>query len=117
MVTVCPNCEQGAMAGAQSNRSLSPATLQSILCDARVLVPGDRNRSTVPPATRREALRRDGHRCRVKGCERALFVEVHHKIPRSAGGSHDLQNLVTLCSGCHRALHHTFREEVLREVS
>jgi Holliday junction resolvasome RuvABC DNA-binding subunit len=32
-------------------------------------------------------------------------VDVHHVDPRAEGGSHDPENLVTLCSVHHRALH------------
>ncbi len=117
MVTVCPGCERGAIAGGESGRVLSPTSLQSILCDSRVLAPGARNKSTIPPSRRREVLRRDGHRCRIRGCDRSLFVEVHHKVPREAGGTHDPDNLLTLCSACHRAVHHRFREEMLRQVN
>ena len=74
-------------------------------CDARVLVPGERNRATIPPALRREVLARDRHRCRVKGCGRAHFLEVHHLVPRSEGGENRPENLVTLCASCHRLLH------------
>ena len=49
------------------------------------------------------ALDRDGHRCRK--CGRAGRLEVHHQVPCSDGGTHDLDNLVTLCRGCHIALH------------
>lgn len=29
----------------------------------------------------------------------------HHLVPRSAGGSDDAANLITLCAGCHFTLH------------
>jgi hypothetical protein len=34
-----------------------------------------------------------------------MFVNVHHKTPRALGGTDDRNNLVTLCAGCHDALH------------
>ena len=30
--------------------------------------------------------------------------EVHHKIPLSAGGTHAMDNLISLCSSCHSSL-------------
>ena len=60
---------------------------------------------TIPPATRRTVLRRDGGRCRVPGCRHAVFVEPHHIGLRSEGGDHDAENLITLCAAHHRAVH------------
>jgi len=57
---------------------------------------------------RRAALERDGHRCRATdyglegGCVGWLPLEVHHVRRRSQGGTHDLDNLVTLCYGHHQ---------------
>jgi len=60
---------------------------------------------TIPPALRRRVLRRDGGRCRVPGCQQAVFVDMHHLELRSEGGGNTLENLVTLCSAHHRAIH------------
>jgi hypothetical protein len=58
-------------------------------------------------------LERDGYRCRICGespivSERIdsvdrlrVEVEVHHIIPRIAGGSDSTRNLITLCKACH----------------
>jgi len=53
---------------------------------------------------RKRALRRDRARCQECG-QKAFRVHVHHKVPRSRGGTHDLENLVTLCPGCHADRH------------
>jgi len=45
---------------------------------------------------------RDGWRCFV--CRRETNLHVHHIVPRSKGGKHEMDNLVTLCSGCHRSI-------------
>jgi hypothetical protein len=50
-------------------------------------------------------MRRDGGRCRVPGCRHAVFVDVHHLELRSEGGGNTLENLVTMCSAHHRAIH------------
>jgi 5-methylcytosine-specific restriction endonuclease McrA len=39
------------------------------------------------------------HRCR------GTATEVHHRLPTSGGGKHDLDNLLALCGDCHRHIH------------
>ncbi|MGY4227809.1 ATP-dependent DNA helicase RecQ [Bradyrhizobium sp. USDA 4503] len=55
---------------------------------------------------RESILRRDRFRCVECGtsCNRAE-ADVHHLLPRSAGGSDEPSNLITLCDGCHAAHH------------
>jgi hypothetical protein len=38
-------------------------------------------------------------------CQQARWVEVHHKIPVSQGGSNAVENLTTLCSAHHQLMH------------
>jgi hypothetical protein len=64
-----------------------------------------RAKQDIPPAVRRDVLRRDHHRCRVPGCTHATFVDVHHVLTRADGGRHDASNLITLCGAHHRAVH------------
>lgn len=46
----------------------------------------------------RDAVKRtDGDRCQVTGCPSRTELHVHHKTPISQGGSHRIENLVTLC--------------------
>jgi hypothetical protein len=47
-------------------------------------------------------LERDNHQCYICGKETNLHV--HHIIPRAHGGTHTLENLVTLCGACHRTI-------------
>lgn len=55
------------------------------------------------PKTIREVVReRDGELCRL--CGSNSRVEIHHKIPYIFGGTHDLENLITLCKSCHRCV-------------
>lgn len=44
--------------------------------------------------------KRDNYKCVI--CNHDQNLEVHHKIPRRLGGLNDADNLVTLCSACHR---------------
>ena len=54
---------------------------------------------------RNQVLRRDGFRCQSCGTKSSL--EVHHKEFRSQSGDDSDQNLITLCSACHRIVHHS----------
>lgn len=53
----------------------------------------------VPPVNRREVLRRDGNRCQYCGSKRDLTLD--HIIPRSKGGQHTWENVVTACAPCN----------------
>jgi 5-methylcytosine-specific restriction endonuclease McrA len=101
----CDKCQTATLPTAAGRRRLSLAETAAIACDARVLELGRRNRSTIPPAMRRAVLARDGHGCQVPGCRHVQFLEVHHIVPRLVGGDHSPENLVTICSSCHRLLH------------
>ena len=99
-------CETCAAKAVGPERSvLSAAESAQVDCDSQVLKPGQRNRRSIPPSRRRAVLLRDGHRCRVRGCASTGFLEVHHIKPRSEGGSNELENMIVVCSNCHRQLH------------
>jgi 5-methylcytosine-specific restriction endonuclease McrA len=53
----------------------------------------------VPPVSRREVLRRDSHRCQYCGNTKHLTLD--HVIPRSKGGQHSWDNVVTACATCN----------------
>ena len=53
----------------------------------------------VPPVSRREVLRRDNHACQYCGSTRHLTLD--HVIPRSKGGLHTWDNVVTACEPCN----------------
>lgn len=52
---------------------------------------------------RQVVLARAGQRCERCGERRPL--DLHHRLPRSRGGTHGVENLVALCRDCHRAVH------------
>ncbi len=54
-------------------------------------------------ALKRQILERDGWRC--QSCGRRDQLEVHHQIRRSQLGPDHEDNLIVLCSGCHRRHH------------
>jgi len=101
----CPDCGRAAAVTARGERRLAPAQVAAAGCDARIEQAGNRNRATIPSKVRSAVLARDRHRCATPGCGAAHFLEVHHVIPRGRGGSNKADNLVTLCSRCHRFAH------------
>ncbi|MBK8164536.1 MAG: HNH endonuclease [bacterium] len=111
VIQQCPECGHAAAATARGERALAPAQLAAARCDAIVHKGGKRNRATIAPATRAAVLARDRHRCAAPGCGSARFLEVHHVVPREAGGSNRAENLVTLCGRCHRFAHEQARRE------
>ncbi len=52
---------------------------------------------------RQQVLCRDGWRCQY--CGAMSNLEVHHQEFRSRAGADSEQNLITLCSMCHTAIH------------
>ncbi len=56
-------------------------------------------------ATRQRIALRDHHRCSVPGCRNFRFIDVHHLRPRAMGGKHDDDQLTSLCTQHHDALH------------
>jgi len=53
-------------------------------------------------ALKKRVKDRDGNECYICGSPKRLHV--HHIIPRNLGGPHTMENLVTLCSGCHMSI-------------
>ncbi|NGM71323.1 HNH endonuclease [Natronolimnobius sp. AArcel1] len=58
---------------------------------------------------RRQVYARDDHQC--QNCRRRggpygdVELHAHHIVPKSRGGVHRLENLVTVCKPCHDAVH------------
>jgi 5-methylcytosine-specific restriction endonuclease McrA len=52
---------------------------------------------------KKEVLARDGWKCQC--CGSLISLQVHHLVRRSQLGSDTLENLMTLCAGCHRRVH------------
>ncbi|MBN9420656.1 MAG: HNH endonuclease [Candidatus Eremiobacteraeota bacterium] len=73
--------------------------------------PKTKSKSSTPPLEsppkpqRRKILRRDGYCCAVPGCPNTLWLEVHHIIYYADGGQTKPDNLITLCTRCHKHLH------------
>lgn len=68
--------------------------------DSPVVLQRENRRSiSVPTKMRSEVLARDNSECLRCGASENL--EVHHIVPVSRGGAHEIENLATLCSDCH----------------
>ncbi len=59
---------------------------------------------------RREALERDGRRCRL--CNSSATLQVHHRYYPEILGSETTDALTTLCGSCHEAVAHRDRHLV-----
>jgi len=101
----CPACGRATLPTNRGEVAASRAMLASAQCDAAIEDEDGTRRRSIPPRLRRRALQRARYRCEAEGCDHAQFLQIHHRRPVAAGGSHELANLVVLCSGCHRHLH------------
>jgi 5-methylcytosine-specific restriction endonuclease McrA len=110
----CPDCSKATVSTSKGELPVSQEVMERAQCDSQVDEEGKRNTSTIPPATRRKVLARDRHCCQAPGCEHTKFLEVHHIKSRADGGGNDPENLITLCSACHRLVHEKpgFRESI-----
>jgi hypothetical protein len=122
--TLCEACGRGSQSGRGESFEVEPDVVEMAACDAQHIgtvesgpIPAHvgarasrsavsaRATQSIPPATRRLVLRRDGGRCVVPGCRHGVFLDVHHLAPRAEGGGHDANELIVLCAAHHRALH------------
>ncbi|MGD9547176.1 MAG: HNH endonuclease [Candidatus Krumholzibacteriia bacterium] len=105
-VRQCPDCGRFSTSTSRGDVILGPGDAGRVTCDSRSEDPrSGRNTATIPPRVRRRVLARDGHRCQGPGCTNSRFLEVHHVQPRARGGTNRPDNLITLCSACHRHVH------------
>ena len=102
----CPSCGRTTSPEAE----VSETHVRQACCDAEILemregpTRGHVSR-TIPPATRRAVLQRDGHRCQVPGCCNRLWLDIHHLEYFRGGGDHSEGNLLTLCCTHHQLVH------------
>jgi hypothetical protein len=109
-IMTCPGCKRGWQDGGGVTVEMTPAALETALCDAQHIGSLDgevieRAKQDIPPAVRRKVHRRDHGTCRVPACRSARNLDVHHIVPREKGGTHDVENLITLCESHHLAHH------------
>jgi hypothetical protein len=116
-ITRCDDCGRVWQEARGQSIELTPEAAERIRCDEQVIGDpsqvgraGDRSHvgrasQQIPPAMRRQVMRRDKGRCRVPGCRNATFLDVHHVILREEGGRHEMENLAVLCEGHHTRMH------------
>jgi hypothetical protein len=112
----CPDCAKTRQVGGGQMVVVGSEQAEMAECDAQHVhadeasthvgrTTSERATQSIPPATRRLIVRRDGGRCRVPGCRAAVFLDVHHVFPRSEGGDHAPEHLLLLCGAHHTAVH------------
>ena len=79
----------------------SPSLVLQVSEHIRLLKGNPKRPWKVPPVSRREVFRRDQHPCQYCNSTRQLTLD--HVIPRSKGGTHTWDNVVTACSPCNSA--------------
>ena len=93
---------------------IGPDAVEEVLCNGKVRLVGTENArpvvvsnqaGPVPPAIRDFVKFRDGG-CRAPGCDSRHRLQIHHIVPRSAGGTHDPDDLITLCWYHHNIVVH-----------
>lgn len=77
----------------------SPSLVLSVPKHIRLKIASAERMWKVPPVNRREVLRRDHHSCQYCGSSKHLTLD--HVIPRSKGGPHTWDNVVTACERCN----------------
>jgi 5-methylcytosine-specific restriction endonuclease McrA len=88
----------------------SPSVVLQIPNHIRLTSGNSERHWKVPPVNRREVFRRDHHTCQY--CSSSKHLTLDHVIPRSKGGTHTWDNVVTACEQCNstkgdRLLHET----------
>ena len=112
-MTVCPECGRGHEESRGELIEVGPEMVEMAECDAQHIGSTHLGRAaratqTVPPATRRQVVRREHGRCSVPGCRCTRFLDIHHLRPRAEGGTHDPSKIILLCAAHHRAVHEGF---------
>lgn len=118
-MSVCPECGAGAIEARGERVQVGAEVVEMACCDAQHI--GEVGQSThagraavthvgramqeIPPAVRRQVMRRDGGRCQVPGCRCSLWVDIHHIRLRSEGGDHNPDQMLLMCAAHHRASH------------
>jgi hypothetical protein len=96
----------GALVPNETARRLAcDCVLETVITDGSQVIGVGRNSRTVPGWLRRLVHHRDGGTCRFHGCDNTNWLQVHHILHWSKGGTTDLDNLILLCGFHHRFVH------------
>lgn len=123
-MTRCDDCGRSSIDAGGQSQSVDQTVAETAACDSQHVGSVDdpqlqsphagantpraarsRATQTIPPATRRQVMRRDRKRCIVNGCANHRYLDVHHLHLRAEGGGHDPEKLAVLCGAHHRAAH------------
>jgi len=85
--------------GAANWQLRSPSIVLEVPEHIRLKIAGTERLWKVPPVNRREVLKRDNHSCQYCGARKHLTLD--HVVPKSKGGSHTWDNVVTACNSCN----------------
>ncbi len=88
-----------------AQRLACDCVVETVITDGSVVIGVGRNSRTVPGRLRRLVHHRDGGTCRFHGCGNKGWLQVHHIVHWSKGGTTDLDNLILLCGFHHRFVH------------
>lgn len=114
----CPECGKAVHPSSRGEIEVPKPVLEAGLCDAILEDPHGNRRRMVAPKSRRLAFQRARYTCEAPGCGNASFLQIHHRMPVAGAGGNDLDNLMVLCSRCHRNLHEEEKgaKEALRKA-
>lgn len=112
-----PLRDRGTLFEATHTGPFSPTEILALSCDAQIIptvmnpektvvLAQGRDHRLLPQAMKNALIARDGG-CARPGCTApASWCQGHHVKHWAKGGKTDLDNLVLLCPGCHRLVHH-----------
>ncbi len=106
----CPSCARTELDTGAGAVELGAGAAATLGCGARVRDLRTEGREVrrggpLPAAIERAVRLRDRNTCRVPGCCRRRYVDVHHITFQSEGGEHSRSNCVCLCTTHHGLLH------------
>jgi hypothetical protein len=106
----CKRCAQSVLDTGAGLTEMDAVNAAALSCGATEVDLAAEGRAVkrggpLPAATRRAVLLRDQCRCRVPGCNRRRYVDVHHIVAQADGGDHARSNCLVLCTTHHRLLH------------
>jgi hypothetical protein len=106
----CQSCQRTEVDTGAGPLEIGAGAAAALGCGARVRDLRTEGRTVrrggpLPKAIERAVRLRDRNMCRVPGCRRRRYVDVHHIVPRSEEGEHSRRNCVCLCTTHHTRLH------------
>ena len=95
----------GLVPNETARRLACDCVVETVIADGSQVIGVGRNSRTVPGWLRRLVRHRDGGTCVFSGCDNTNWLQVHHIVHWSQGGTTDLDNLILLRGFHHRFVH------------